>query len=366
MNVPRILLRGAICFGLVGCLVLTVEMICSRKSMTFFGHTSFVGPVAISPDGKTLASGSCDRTVKLWDVATGQERATLQGHTKSVEAVAFSPDGKIVASGSGDGIVKLWDVATGKERAALQGHTDRVSSVAFSPDSKTLASGSDDSIVTLWNVATAQRRATLQGHTLGITYLAFSSDGKVLASGSWDDTVKLWGVAARQQQSTLRAHPVALPRSAAFSPDGKTLAVGIADRQVDVSEVMLWDVATGRERKRLALGNCMDESYIYYLTFSRDGRTLAAIETYSTIHLWDIASGDKMARFDWDDDGRRFLSTGLHTVIDKVPAICERHQEHVNWKSLSFSSEGKLLALGSGRGYTVKMLDIAVIRNTNK
>src|SRR5207244_1005661 len=117
-------------------------------------------------DGKTLASGSYDNTVKLWDVATGQAKAALMGHTGGVPSVAFSPDGKTLASSSGKlgepGEVKLWDVATGQEKAALKGHTNSVLSVAFSGDGKTLASGSWDSTVKLWDVATGQERATLK------------------------------------------------------------------------------------------------------------------------------------------------------------------------------------------------------------
>jgi WD40 repeat protein len=119
-------------------------------------HSKAVSSVAYSPDGKTLASASLDKTIKLWAVATGVEQATIKGHTHFVLSVAFSPDDKTLASGSFDKTVRLWDAATGKERAALKGHTGWVYSVAFSPDSKALASASQDGTVRLWDAATGK------------------------------------------------------------------------------------------------------------------------------------------------------------------------------------------------------------------
>lgn len=119
---------------------------------TFSGHEGSVVSVAFSPDGKTLASGSSDNTVKLWDVASGGEVRTLSGHTDWARSVAFSPDGRTLASGSGDETVKLWDVASGQEVRTLSGYTRDVWSVAFSPDGRTLASASSDKTVKLWGV----------------------------------------------------------------------------------------------------------------------------------------------------------------------------------------------------------------------
>jgi WD40 repeat protein len=121
--------------------------------------------VAFSPDGLTLASGSFDNTIKLWDTTTGTHRQTLEGHSGLVYSVAFSPDGLTLASGSHDNTIKLWDITTGTHRQTLAGHSGPVYSVAFSPDGLTLSSGSHDHTIKLWDITTGTHRQTLAGHS---------------------------------------------------------------------------------------------------------------------------------------------------------------------------------------------------------
>ena len=132
-----------------------------QQRATLTGHAGAVDAVAIAPDGTWLASASCDGTVRIWDPATGQQRATLTGHTGAVTAVAIAPDGTWLATGSDDGTVRIWDPATGQQRATLTGHTGRWTAVAIAPDGTWLATGSDDGTVRIWDPATGQQRATL-------------------------------------------------------------------------------------------------------------------------------------------------------------------------------------------------------------
>jgi len=250
------------------------------------GHTSAVSAVAFSPDGKTLASASDDRTVGLWSVATHKSLGRLSGHTNTVRAVAFSPDGKTLASASDDDTVRLWSVATRKSLGRLSGHTEGVEGVAFSPDGTTLAGGSSDRTVRLWSVATHKSLRRLSGHTGPISAVAFSPDGKTLASASSDETVRLWNVANHKSLGRLSGHTGPIS-AVAFSPDGKTLASASYDRTV-----RLWSVATHRSLGRLS-GHTGPISAV---AFSPDGKTLAGARYDRTVGLWSVATRKSLGR----------------------------------------------------------------------
>ncbi|MBD0303448.1 MAG: serine/threonine protein kinase [Tolypothrix sp. T3-bin4] len=203
-----------------------------RLVHTLKGYSDFVCSIAISPDGETLASGSRDNTIKLWNLATGREISTLNGHSGLVYSIAFSPDGETLASGS-DNTIKLWNLATGREIRTLKGHSNSVFSVAISPDGMTLAGGSDNKTIKLWNLATKQEICTLKGHSDWVWSVAISPDGQTLASGSADKTIKLWNLTTGQEIYTLKRHSKSV-YSVAFSPDGMTLASGSADNTISI------------------------------------------------------------------------------------------------------------------------------------
>ena len=277
--------------------------------------------LAFSPDGGTLASGSADDTIRLWDVATGKGIAALRGHTSSVRSVAFSPDGKTLASASEDKTVRLWDAATGQNTAVLREHTDFVRSVAFSPDGKTLASASDDKTVRLWDVATRKSTATLNVEGSFAVSVAFSPDGKKLAWGCWNGKGTLWDVAAGRSTGTLQGHKGWLMQCVTFSPDGKTLAWASADLSTAAGqgegEVGLWDVATGGRKATLG-GHA---GGVFVVAFSPDGKTLASGSADKTAKLWNVATGKN-----------------TETIAGHDNSIY----------SLAFRPDGKTLASGSG------------------
>jgi eukaryotic-like serine/threonine-protein kinase len=175
---------------------------------TLTGHTAAVTAVALSVDGQTLVSGSEDRTIRVWDMRSGNSRP-LQGHANTVYAVALSPDGKTIASGSADKTVRFWDLATGTLIRTLSepgGHRDAVQAIAYSPDGQMLASASWDKSVKVWNAQTGALLHSLEGHGDRVDAVTFSVDGKTVVTASLDKTIKLWDAQSGKLLRTLTGH----------------------------------------------------------------------------------------------------------------------------------------------------------------
>ena len=240
----------------------------------------------INPDGTMLASGSCDKTIKLQNIETGKLIRTFKGHESWVWSVAFSPDGTMLASGSNDKTIKLWDIETGKLIRTFTGHKSWVFSVVFSPYGTMLASGSCDKTIKLWNIKTGKLIRTFTGHKKFVLPVVFSPNGTMLASGSCDKTIKLWDIETGKLIRTFKGHKNSV-LSVAFSPDGTMLASGSLD-----SKMKLWNIETGQEIRTFE-GH---KNSVLSVAFSPDGTMIASTSKDKTAKLWKLYNKQKIEK----------------------------------------------------------------------
>jgi RNA polymerase sigma factor (sigma-70 family) len=249
-------------------------------------ENAWVSCVAFSPDGKFLAAGAMNGPgeVAIWELATGKEERPLRLNRGGVVSIAFSSAGKILAAGTQDGVVHLWDADTKKLLRRLKGNQDQIEAIAIAPDGKMLASACRDKTVYLWHPETGRELRQLKGHTDMATAVAFAHDGKTLASGSWDNTIRLWDTATGKELRVLKGHATAVS-TLGYLPDDKTLASGSWD-----GTIRLWDTATGKEMRQM-------QGWMRTVTsiaVSKDGKTLASGSWDRVVRLWDVAKGEEL------------------------------------------------------------------------
>jgi WD40 repeat protein len=257
------------------------------------GHSSIVFSVDISPDNETLASGSLDGTIKLWDLQTSQLLRTISAHSEGVTDIKFAPNGRTLASGGLENTIKLWDWQTGKLIRTLTGHSDNINSVAFSPDSQSLASTSDDGTVKIWNPNTGQLLHSFDHPSelldLPPFYVAFSPDSQtVVASvgGYRHNVISLWDVQTGKLNSTITEFCNFESWSFSLSPVEQKIAADSCSQ--DKSLIKVWDTITGEVLYSIDIP---DKDSPIALAINRNGQLLASVSPVGNINIWNLHTG---------------------------------------------------------------------------
>lgn len=324
---------------------------------SFASHLDWVEAIAFSADDHYVASGSNDRTIRIWRTEDGQLVRTLYGHTGAVKVIAFSPDGHYLASGGRDGKITIWDWQRGLEIKTLLGHTDIITDLAWSPHGTTLASSSWDHTVRIWDYATGTERMSFAGESW-VRAVAWSADGRFLFSGGDDASLSLFQVDQGELSAAFETRESIMSLSAA--PKGPFVAMVLKSGALEVL-----NRETG---ERVHLGTFRGEAAA--VSWSFDARYLAA-STDRLIQVWDwdgqklvqsINTGHQILALDWGSQSHLLASGGYKGIIDLWSADSGESVLRISGhtravKALSWSPQGDYLASG-GDDRIVRIWDL--------
>lgn len=323
-----------------------LQTIIRRKALTLRGHEGVVFAAQLSNDGKLIASGSADKTIKIWDAITGEEKRTLHGHASYIRCVNFNKDNKQVVSGSGNSI-KVWDVLTGQELRTLGGHTDNVSAVSFSNNGKQILSSSSDGTIRIWDAESGREIRTITGHKGAVTGSTFGMDDKRIVSVGQDGTIRVWDAETGSELLKIRALPRSKHIHVSIASDGKRIVCGSRDNTIKV-----WNAETGQEQLTLH-GH---KGRVTGVALSSDGKRIASTSYDMTVKLWDATTGREILTIrghksgargvSLSHDGQRIISAGSYgtvkiwdTNVDHEKLTLRGHKSPV--VSVSVSGDGK-------------------------
>ena len=261
------------------------ELASGRAVATLKDHPDLVTACAVTPDGRHVVSASEDRTLRVWELASGRAVATLKGHTSLVTACAVTPDGRHVVSASFDKTLKVWELASRRAVATLRGHTDSVTACAVTPDGRHVVSASYDHTLKVWELATGRAVASLQGHTRWVIACAVTPDGRHAVSASYDHTLKVWELASRRAVATLWGH-IGPVTACAVTPDGRKVVSGSDDHTLKV-----WELASG-----CAVATLQGHTgWVGACAVTPDCRHAISASKDKTLKVWELASGRAVA-----------------------------------------------------------------------
>jgi WD40 repeat protein len=339
------------------------------------GHPGGVIHLTYSPDGRTLASCSFDRTVRLWDAKSYQEVRALRGHEAPPVWASFRRDGRRLATAGEDGTVRVWNTDTGEELLSLRGHTAEVYAVTYFPAGDRLASAGMDRVIRVWDASGIQQARTLGRHAQQVSAVAVSPDGRWLASAGGDRVVFLWDLQSGGQPRPVGGHdrPVC---GLAFSPDSSRLATASGDwkeAEKEQGQVRLFELPSGRE----LFARRAHPGLAWTVAFSPDGRRLVSGggENFrpGAVRAWDAASGAELPpaiqyprgvnRIAFTRDGRKLLVVLtieriaiLHDATTEAELLRIPHDEV--WPAVGvFNPSGTLVVTSGGSSPFIRVWD---------